>query len=601
MNVGAAFKKRSMSRACRNRTFFIFEGRPFTYAETYRESLRYANLFLSVQQERIASGRLNSGEKLAVGMYQENTPEFVFAFIGAALNGSILFGINTGFRGDTLVNVISQADVGLLFTDPTTRDEVDRILPGIDGMDTEDIITVGSTDERTSKNRRGVDEIMAHYRVTANEIPRPGIDCFSPLVVIYTSGTTGAPKGVACSHIKCLGAGLITRRRIGLTGEDRGYISMPLFHSNSVLLGIMPLINVGGSFLLKRRFSASAFESDILENGVTYMNYVGQPVHYILAALEKKYGSGEAIEKALANNPSNLFRIAHGNGATVVDRQKLIRYLGMHHVYELYGSTEAPITTVLMPGEPVESVGRVTSKKIVILDANDRPCPPGIVDDTGRLVNYEEAVGEIARKIGQDNIFFDGYFKNSSATGKKYRNGYFCSGDLGHIRLIDGKRYLFFNGRTDDWIRKDGENFSAENVTHYAGSLPGVEQAAAYGAPCSVSDERVMIAVQMAPNESFDPQAAFDWFMEQQKNGGMDPKWMPDYLRIVEDFPVTRTHKLLIRPLKQAHFNIETHPDMEIYYRRRGDTTYQRLTREDYNDIRRRFEEAGRLQLLTGV
>jgi len=601
LNVGFVFKRRARSRTCRDRIFFIFEGRKYTYSETYKEAVRYANLFLAVQEERIASGRLKPGEKLSVGIYQENTPEFVFAFFGAAINGSTLFGINTGFRGETLTNVINQAEIGLLFTDQTTREEVDRILANITVISQHDIITVGGDNRSEEGNRRGIPEIMIHYQVSEREISRPGIDSFGPLVVIYTSGTTGAPKGVACSHLKCLGAGLITRRRIGLTKKDRGYISMPLFHSNSVLLGIMPLVDVGGSFLLKRKFSASAFEKDILENGVTYMNYVGQPVHYILSALEKKYNSAEAIENTLAKHPLNLFRIAHGNGASVVDRKKLIRYLGMEHVYELYGSTEAPITTVLMPGEPMDSVGRVSSKKIVILDANDQSCPPGIVDDNDRLVNYEEAVGEIARRIGEDNIFFDGYFKNNQATNKKYRNGYYCSGDLGHIRIVDGRRYLFFNGRTDDWIRKDGENFSAENVTKYAESMPGTELAVAYGAPCSVSDEKVMVAIKLTPNMSFDPQATFEWFMELQKNGGMDPKWMPDYIRIVEDFPMTRTHKLLIRPLKRSHFNMEKYPEMMIYYRRRGDTTYHLFTRETYLGTRQNFEKNGRTQLLDVV
>ena len=112
-------------------------------------------------------------------------------------------------------------------------------------------------------------------------------------------------------------------------------------------------------------------------HGVTYMNYVGQPVHYILSALERKYESGKAIVQALASHPRNRFRIAHGNGALPVDRKKLIEYLGMEHIYELYGSTEAPITTVVQPGDPPDSVGEVPSKQIVILNENDEICQPG--------------------------------------------------------------------------------------------------------------------------------------------------------------------------------------------------------------------------------
>ena len=48
---------------------------------------------------------------------------------------------------------------------------------------------------------------------------------------------------------------------------------------------------------------------------------------------------------------------------------------------------------------------------------------------------------------------------------------------------------------------------------------------------------------------------------------------MPDFIRVLDDFPVTRTHKILIRPLKQQHYNIEKYPDMQIYFRQRGDDT----------------------------
>ena len=87
-----------------------------------------------------------------------------------------------------------------------------------------------------------------------------------------------------------------------------------------------------------------------------------------------------------------------------------------------------------------------------------------------------------------------------------------------------------------------------------------------------------MTTIQMRENAAFDPQQAFDALMAQQKTGGMDPKWMPDYIRIIDAFNVTSTQKILVRPFKQQHFNLEKHPDMVVYHRQRGDTTYHRLT-----------------------
>jgi fatty-acyl-CoA synthase len=330
---------------------------------------------------------------------------------------------------------------------------------------------------------------------------------------------------------------------------------------------------------------------------VGFLNYVGQPLHYIIDALEKKYGGGEAVEKVLARHPANRFRIAYGNGASVVDRIKLTRYLGMDHIYEIYGSTEAVITTANRPGDPIESVGRVDGS-IVILDEEDRECPPGIADESGRLVNYDQAVGEICRRIGENNLRFEGYFANAGATAQKFRGGVYHSGDIGHIRVIRGRRYLYFNGRTDDWIRKDGENFSAENVLHYAQQMPGVDCAVAYGAPCEVSDEKVMVTVQLKKGESFDPDAVHAWLMKQQKECGMDPKWMPDFIRVIDNFPVTDTHKILVRPYKREHYNIERNPMMRIYCRGRGENGYHLLTPDEYQAIKECFIKNGRESLL---
>jgi len=580
----------------RGRTFFIFEGKEYSYREAYRQAARYADFFLAERRRLIEDGRLRPDERLAMGIYMENTPEFIFAALGAGLSNSVLFAVNTGFRGETLAGVIEQAKIRGLIINAGSAPEAERIMGGKSALRPEDILYAGAEEEITGKGYRRLDDAVA----AAGRVPRRyrvPVDNFSPVIVIYTSGTTGMPKGVPCTHIKLVGAGFVVRHDTGLTRKDRGYISMPLFHSNAWYIGILPQLINGGSFVLRRRFSARAFEEDMLAYGVGFLNYVGQPLHYIIDALEKKYGGGEAVAKALAEHPANRFRIAYGNGASVVDRVKLTRYLGMDHIYEIYGSTEAVITTANRPGDPVESVGRV-DRSIVILDEEDRECPPGVADSSGRLTNYDEAVGEICRKIGENNLRFEGYFANAGATAQKFRGGVYHSGDIGHIRVIRGKRYLYFNGRTDDWIRKDGENFSAENVLHYVQQMPGVDCAVAYGAPCEVSDEKVMVTIQLKKGESFDPDEVHAWLLRQQRECGMDPKWMPDFIRVVESFPVTDTHKIPVRPYKREHYNIERNPMMRIYCRGRGESGYHLLTPDEYQAIKACFIRNGRESLL---
>ncbi len=580
-------------RTRRNRVLFIFEGREYTYGETYKQASIYANFFLTERKKLVDAGKLGKHDRLALGVYMENTPEYVFASLAAGLGNSVLFAINTGFRGETLAKVIDQAKVAFLVVNGNSADEIKKVAGEITVIGEKDILCVGSDEEIKKTGYRSLARAVADASEKVPGRYRVPVDNFSPVIVIYTSGTTGMPKGVPCTHIKLVGAGFVVQNAVKLTRKDRGYISMPLFHSNAWYIGILPQLIAGGSFVLKRKFSASAFEKDMLEFGVTFLNYVGQPLHYIIDALEKKYGSGDAIEKALASDPRNRFRVAYGNGASVIDRKNLKRYLGMEHIFEIYGSTEAVITTANRPGDPIESVG-MAPKDVLILNEEGKECPPGIVDASGKLTNYDEAVGEICRRVGTDNLRFDGYFDNKGATSQKFRNGMYHSGDLGHVRIVKGKRYLYFNGRTDDWIRKDGENFSAENVLHFAQEIPGVDIAVAYGAPCAVADEHVMVTVQLRKNCAFNPEDAHAWLLRQQKEGGMDPKWMPDYIRIIDHFPVTDTQKIMVRPYKKDYFNIEKNPDMKVFYRERGGSTYHPLTMDKFLEIKDGFKKNGR-------
>lgn len=582
----------------RSRVFFIFENREYTYAEVYQQAQRYARFLFATRKKLIDEGKLGKDERLCFGVYMDNNPEFMFASLAAGLSNSIMFAINSGFRGETLDKVMEQAGIKFLLMNDSTLKEISDVVQNSSSLRPKDVYFVGEPTPFKGSGfkplEKAIDEAGA---LESPEKYLPKIDNFSPVIVIYTSGTSGLPKGVPCTHIKLIGAGFVVHSAVKLTKEERGYISMPLFHSNAWYIGILPQMIVGGSFVLKRRFSASAFEEDMLKYGVVFLNYVGQPLHYIIDALERKYGNGEAIEKALANHPQNKFRKAYGNGATVNDRIKLKRYLNMYHIYEIYGSTEAVITTANRPGDPVDSVGQVDAS-IKILNEERKECELGVVDANGALVNYDKAVGEICREVGDNNLRFDGYYGNQGATNQKFRNGWYHSGDLGHIRVVNGKRYMFFNGRTDDWIRKDGENFSAENVVNFAQNIPCVDCAIAYGAPCAVADENVMVTVQLKDGASFNPDEVYARFMKEQKEGGMDPKWMPDYIRIIDKFTVTDTQKIIVRPFKRENFNLEKTPDMQIYFRQRGDTTYRKLTDDEFNKLKTDFKANGRESLL---
>ncbi|MEM7411653.1 MAG: AMP-binding protein [Myxococcota bacterium] len=591
--IGAQLDARASHPDLENATALLDGDRRFTWKQVRDESVRWAR-FLG---QRLGAARGRTGH---VAMLLENHAELLTLFGGCGYQGYTLFGVNSGLRGETLAGVLDHSEAELLVVDERLYPEVEKVRSRLHHIPDENILVLRTESDASLGPRDVMACIDAEVGTAEKSLDTPAVDVQpeTNLVVIYTSGTTGLPKGINNNHFKLLAIGARLTGQLGLDPSAVGYACMPLFHSNALFLGYMPAFFSGGALSMRPRFSASAFVPDVLRYGVTYWNYVGEPVHYILGALQREYGDDLARLRAeVTNHPDNRFQYAVGNGAAPPDIDRFIDWLGLEDMFELYGSTEAAISTFRTKNDPRGSVGEVTDPAVQILDESGKPCANALLDEDGKITNYGEAVGEICR-VADDTALFQGYFGNPEANASKYREGIYHSGDLGHILERDGTRYLFFDGRTDDWIRKDGENFSAAQVARILQEHPDVVLAAAFGAPCSVSDELVMAALKLREGAQFDPEGFYAFCREQVSHGGMDPKWIPDYIRLVDEFEYTQTQKVLVRNLKRVHFNRTALPDAPLFWRQRGDAAFRAFTADDYAGLRGEFEAREKLTLL---
>jgi hypothetical protein len=106
-----------------------------------------------------------------------------------------------------------------------------------------------------------------------------------------------------------------------------------------------------------------------------------------------------------------------------------------------------------------------------------------------------------------------------------------------------------------------------------------------------------MAALKMREGATFDPKGFFEFCERQIEHGGMDRKWFPDFVRIVEDFEYTGTQKILVRNLKAVHFDPRRIED-PLYFRERGDTAYRPLATAEFEGMRKKFATAEKLELL---
>ena len=593
-SIGAQTEARANHPTMASKVFLRQGDRSWTFRQFRDEAVRTAHFL------RRRLGTVDDAHPGHVAMMLENHLELVALFGGCAYGGLTLFGLNTGLRGEVLAGVVNHSRARVLVIDERFLPELERVRGALTHLAPENVLVLPTAGGEIPAAASLPAAMAREVGPAGTSLDAPGIDVdpATNLMVIYTSGTTGLPKGINNNHMKFVATGLGVSTQLGLGPDDVGYACMPLFHSNSMFIGLMPAFWAGGTLSMNERFSATKFTDDVLRYGVTYWNYVGEPVHYVLAALERRYGGDEErILAEVARNPRNRLRYAVGNGAAPPDIDRFTRWFDLEDMFELYGSTEAAISTFRRTGDPRGSCGEITDPQVRILNEQGAECPPAELAADGKITNYAQAVGEICR-VATDTGLFQGYFDNPGANDSKYRDGVYHSGDLGHVLERDGKRYLYFDGRNDDWIRKDGENFSAAQVGRLLAEHPDVALAAAYGVPCAVSDELVMAAVKLRDGATFDARGFFDFCERQVSGGSMDRKWFPDFVRLVAEFEFTGTQKILVRNLKAVHFDRRRLPDAPLYWRRRDDTAFRPFTADDFAAVRRAFEAAERAELL---
>ena len=576
----ADFIRRNGTEAeTRERPFVKFEDTVVSHAEFLRESSRFARLFLDLRVP---------DEPFHVGVLLDNLPEYLFALGGAALAGAVLVGINNVQRGEFLARDIRHTDCRLLLTEPQYLTMLAPIAASL-GVQPERILVsrrrepAPGAPERATEEApalgRDLDLTLAEFerRLGARAATDPGlpIDPDAPSILVFTSGTTGAPKAVQISQRRMISTGEMIGGLMQVGPGDVGYLAMPLFHANSQQCGFMPALLHGGAVGLVRRFSRSRWLDDVRRYGVTYFNYTGKPLSYILTTPRR------------ADDARNPLRVAYGNEGSAKILAEFSERFGCK-VIDGFGATEGGFGFSRQPTDPAGSVG-MPPPEIRILDEDGKERPRARLDAQGRILNPDEAIGEIVNTAGTGK--FEGYYQNPAATAERSRGGMYWSGDFG---FKDEQGYVYFTGRDISWIRVDGENFLAKPIEDILQRHPDVYLAAVYAVPDVETGDRVMATIVMAEDARFDP-LEFYRFLESQSD--MSPKWRPTYLRLARDLPQTATNKILKRELAREKFRLDRIQDA-VFWCERGESRYKPLTAADHEGLLARFTASGRAGLL---
>jgi fatty-acyl-CoA synthase len=487
----------------------------------------------------------------------DNVPETMFWLEAALLAGVTVVGLNSTRRGAELAADVEHTDCAALLTDAaglallreTSLDrptwvigspEHDAMLAPFEGTDAPDV--------DVSEDTRGV--------------------------LIFTSGTTSAPKAAIRTQgaLARIGAGVATAWQV--TADDVAYNAMPWFHSNALYHATFPTIATGGTVALRRRFSASGFIDDVRTFGATRFNYVGKVLEYILATPPRDVDA------------DNRLRIVTGSEASERD---IAAFGARFDVYVMdgFGSTEGGVGILRTADSPPGALGLPPDENTVVLDPETgAECARARFDAEGRLLNADEAIGELVNKAGL--AAFEGYYRNDDANAERSRGGWYWSGDLGYR---DERGFFYFAGRGYDWLRVDGENFSAAPIERIILRHPDVLLAAAYAVPDPNTGDQLMVALQPRDGTAFDP-GDFRAFLAAQ--GDLSTKWVPKFVRVSAALPASHTNKIKKAQLRQEAWLV----DDPVWWRPGRGDDYAPFTADDAARLAQAFDAAGRLALL---
>jgi long-chain acyl-CoA synthetase len=406
---------------------------------TYGEFLS-SSTFLSALIRQAGSGK---GDKISV--VSENRPLWCAAYMAILLCSCTAVPVDMQLGPQEIRNILLDADVKIVFYSSKTGPTVLKAIEGssIKGVDF-DTLTISQSGNAT-------------YQAASDAAPD---DIAS---IIYTSGTTGNPKGVMLTHSNfCSDADAVIQS--GLVSADDTVLSiLPMHHTYPFMCTFIVPVILGATVTFGPGLKAAELVSAIRDGGVTVI--VGVPRLFemirngIIAKMKDKglaftllvrlmRWCGTVRRSADINFGKMIFRTVHKNfvrvrffasGGARLDPAVMedLEALGFT-VLEGYGLTE---TSPVITFNPIAR--RVPGSAGVALPGAELKVSGGEIMVKGPMV-------------------MAGYYKNIKATEEVLREGWFYTGDLGHI---DKDGYLFITGRKKEVIvLSSGKNIYPEDV-----------------------------------------------------------------------------------------------------------------------------------------
>ncbi|MFX1324366.1 MAG: long-chain-acyl-CoA synthetase [Promethearchaeota archaeon] len=539
----------------------LYEDEKYTHKQFNERINRYANYFLK--------HGLKKGDVAVV--FVENRSDYLFIIIAMGKLGVVSSLINTNLRQNPLIHSMTHTPGKIYIIGEELFQAFEDIKNKLDLTDDQKENLFFLADKGELKTPEGYIDLKDRIKDsdTTNPATTPENQMKDPFVYIFTSGTTGLPKAAILKNRSIISAMGWWNMVVGMEPEDIIYITTPLFHSHGIKVAFAAALNKGSAMAIARKFSASKFWDEVRKFNATCFNYVGEICRYLYNQPPKPDDADNPVVKIV------------GNGLRPDIWIDFKKRFNIKEIREFYGATEDFVPNFANIHNLDKTCGVcLTPYAIVRYDLEaDQP----FRNERGRMKKVKK--GEVGLLLGQiidpDNFYM---YKDKEATEKKvfrdvFRDGdmYINTGDLlrdigfGHVQFVD---------RLGDTFRWKGENVSTEEVESVINSFKHVDMCSVYGVLIPHTEGRAgMASIHTVGEEDFDLKGLLDFLQTYL------PKYaVPKFIRFIDTFSFTATHKILKTKLKIEGYNINEVKD-EIFVLLPDKSEFKPLTKEIYQGI----------------
>lgn len=462
------------------------------------ESITYSVLreqSQSLARHLIGDHGVQPGDR--VGLWIQNSPQFITSLFGILSAGAVAIPINTFLKPAEAAYILSDAGAKVLITNADRQPvlgEISVVTTGLKVIHVESLPTVPGQTVLVARD--------------TNDLA----------VLIYTSGTTGHPKGAMLSHKNLLSNVHSTVQVLDVTADDRMVVVLPMFHSFMLCVGVvLPTLLAMPMVIIRSLHPPKNMLMELIGHKGTILPAVPQFFRMLSAAA--------------SSIPLPLRLCVSGGAPLPREIQREFNQRMTVPLIEGYGLSEASPVVSLNPIKGLQKEGSI-----------GRPIPDVeicTVNDAGEMIAPGQT-GEIC--VRGANVML-GYWNRPEETATTLREGWLHTGDVGHV---DADGYWYITDRKKDMLIVNGINVYPREIEEILYQFPNVKEAAVVGVPDAKRGEVPLAFISMIDGAILDEQ-----LLQQHLRGKLADYKVPRQVRVLPVLPKNATGKILKTHLRQ--------------------------------------------------